>query len=232
MLLQAFDQAHRRLEESLAREREFVANVRHEVRTPLAALRTDAEMLLLTGAVPALAQDRLRRMIAKVDNVASGLDALQALSSAKPGKAEPVALAACIDDVWESLGHLAAERGATFVNSVARTETVDADRHALMMVLRNLLRNSIEHASPGECRVSGSGKSVVVADQGPGIPASDWPHIFDRYFRGRLMDSPEATPGEGGLGLAIARQTADLQGWKLELQSSDAGGTAFRLSFQ
>ena len=72
MLLQAFDQAQRRLEESLAREREFAANVRHEVHTPLSALRTDAEMMLLTESLSETGQQRLRRMMGAVDGISSG----------------------------------------------------------------------------------------------------------------------------------------------------------------
>jgi hypothetical protein len=102
MLLQAFDQAQRRLEESLIREREFAANVRHEVRTPLAALRTDAEMILLTETLSGPGAGRLRRMMAAVDSLATEIDALQALSSASPGEAEPVLLAQCVDEVWEA----------------------------------------------------------------------------------------------------------------------------------
>ena len=231
MLLEAFDQAQRRLEESLAREREFAANVRHEVRTPLSALRTDAEMMLLTESLPATVEQRLRRMIGAVDNVSSGLDALQDLSGAMPGKAERVRLAQCVDDVWESLAHLAADSGATLVNNVPRGETVDIDRLALMTILRNLLRNAIEHASPGRCRVGRIARGVTVADDGPGISPEHRPFVFDRYFQGRLTDSPGMARRDKGLGLAIAWQTADLRGWTLEFQSTSGSGTVFSLLF-
>jgi signal transduction histidine kinase len=232
MLLDAFDRSQRRLEEALMREREFVSNVRHEVRTPLAALRTDAEMLLLTGAVSAAGEGRLRRMIAAVDSVVSGLDAVHALSSATPGKQESVPLAQCIDDVWQSLAHVAGERGATLLNEVPRGDTVQVDRLALMTILRNLLRNAIEHASPGRCRVTRTAHGITVSDDGPGIDVEDRPFVFDRYFQGRLLDSPGTESGERGLGLAIARQTADLQGWRLELGELASVGAAFRLDFQ
>lgn len=231
MLLEAFDHAQRRLEESLAREREFAANVRHEVRTPLSALRTDAEMILLTASLPASVEERLRRMMAAVDNVSSGMDALQALSGAMPGKPEPVRLAQCIDDVWESLAHLAADSGATLVNDVSRADTVEIDRLALMTVLRNLMRNVIEHASPGVCKVSRTAEGLTVADEGRGILPEHRPFVFDRYFQGRLADSPEMERRDKGLGLAIARQTADLRGWALELAWTGSSGTGFSLRF-
>jgi signal transduction histidine kinase len=231
MLLQAFDQAQRRLEESLAREREFAANVRHEVRTPLSALRTDAEMMLLTESLQASGKQRLRRMMSAVDNISNGLDALHALSSAMPGKAEPVRLAQCIDDVWESLGHVAANSGTVLVNDVPRADTVSIDRLALMTILRNLLRNAIEHASPGRCRVSRTDRGISVADEGPGIRTEHLPFVFDRYFQGRLIDSSGMERRDKGLGLAIARQTAVLRGWKLEIGPSGGRGAVFTLAF-
>jgi signal transduction histidine kinase len=230
MLLQAFDAAQRRLEESLVREREFAANMRHEVRTPLSALRTDAEMILLTESVSSSAEQRLRRMVTSVDSLSSGLDSLQALSSAAPGAPEPVALAQCVDDVWESLGHLAAGAGATLVNQVPRSDTENLDRLALVTILRNLLRNAIEHA-PGPCRVSRIENGLAVADDGPGIRPESRALVFHRYFQGRLTDSPETARRDKGLGLAIARQTADLRGWVLELEPAGSGGTVFSLRF-
>lgn len=231
LLLQAFDDAQRQLEESLVREREYAANVRHEVRTPLAALRTDAEMILLTESLSPPSEQRLRRMMVAVDSVSSGLDGLQALSSAAPAQTEAVPLAQCVDEVWESLGHVAASSGATLVNEVPRTDTVEVDRSALVTILRNLLRNAIEHASPGACRVCRTAAGLRVADEGPGIPPADRPFVFDRYFQGRLADSPAIARRDKGLGLAIARQTADLRGWALELDSTAGRGTAFSLSF-
>ena len=231
LLLQAFDDAQRRLEESLVREREFAANARHEVRTPLAALRTDAEMILLREPLSKASEQRLRRMMAAVDHVSSGLDSLHALSRAAPAHDEPVQLAQCVDEAWESLAHLASGSGATLLNEVPRSDVVSVDRLALMTVLRNLLRNAIEHASPGSCRVARTPQGLTVSDEGPGIAPEHRLFVFDRYFQGRLSDSPGIARRDKGLGLAIARQTSDLRGWSLELESSHDGGTVFSLKF-
>jgi signal transduction histidine kinase len=231
MLLKAFDDAQRRLEESHVREREFAANVRHEVGTPLAALRTDAEMLLLTEDPSAAGTKRLRRMIAAVDSVSGGLDALNALSRAAAGRIEPVRLAQCVDDVWESLGHIASVQGVTLLNAIPEADTFELDRLALMTILRNLVRNVIDHAAPGECRVTRTAGGIMVADDGPGIAPEDRAFVFDRYFRGRLTDSPGIVRQDRGLGLAIARQTAELAGWTLELEPAAARGAAFSLKF-
>jgi signal transduction histidine kinase len=231
LLLQAFDAAQRRLEESLVREREFAANARHEVRTPLAALRTDAEMILLTETLSKTSEKRLQRMMAAVDQVSSGLDSLHALSSEAPAQVEAVMLAQCVDEVWESLSHLADGAGTTLANEVPRGEVVNVDRLALVTVLRNLLRNVIDHASPGSCSVRCIQNGIAVADEGPGIAPEHRALVFDRYFQGRLTDSPGTAKHDKGLGLAIAKQTADLRGWHLELDSTGPRGTVFSLRF-
>jgi signal transduction histidine kinase len=188
-------------------------------------------MLLLTESLSQTGQQRLRRMMSAVDTVTTGLDSLDALSRGAPGKEEPVSLAQCVDEVWGSLAHVAADAGAVLVNEVPRGDVIEVDRLALMTVLRNLLRNAIEHASPGRCIVSRTPEGLRVADEGPGIPPEDRPFVFDRYFRGRLSDSPDTARTNTGLGLAIARQTSELRGWSLELAPSTDRGSAFSLSF-
>jgi signal transduction histidine kinase len=71
---------------------------------------------------------------------------------------------------------------------------------------------------------------IVVEDDGPGIAPGDLPFVFERYYRGRLADAPDAAlRGERGLGLAIARQVADLHGWTLSVEPAEPRGTRFRL---
>ena len=126
---------------------------------------------------------------------------------------------------------LATGSGATLVNQVPRDDVENVDRLALVTVLRNLLRNAVEHASPGACSVRRIANGLTVADEGPGIAAEHRPFVFDRYFQGRLADSPGAARHDKGLGLAIARQTADLRGWRLELDPAGSRGTVFSLRF-
>ncbi|MGE0798105.1 MAG: ATP-binding protein [Lautropia sp.] len=240
LLLQAFDQAQHRLEQALAHEREFAANVRHEIRTPLAALRTDAEMLLLTTSLDTGAQLRLQRIIGAVDTVADGVEAAHALSVATPAQPEPLDLADCVERVWASLQHLNAGGRLELRNYLAASEDRPVlDRQALMTIVRNLLRNAIEHAAPGRCEVSRSASGLIFTDSGPGIGPDALPQIFDRYFVGRPDDSPgpaasaetAAQRSGKGLGLAIARQTALQHGWTLRAASTPGAGTIFTLDF-
>jgi len=247
MLLEAFDAAHRRLDESHAREREFVANVRHEVRTPLTALRTDAEMLLLTQALDDGGRTRLQRMQATVDAIAADIESVHNLSNAYLAAPEIVDLRACVDAVWAGLQHRNPDGRLELANEIARGDTVSIDRLALMTILRNLLRNAIDHASPGLATIVRLADGLRLSDEGPGITPADLPRIFDRHFSRHRIDTgghPRApanshgspgwpgSPDEArGLGLAIARQTALAHGWLLDADSAPGRGTTFTLRF-
>lgn len=195
LLLQAFDQAQRRMDQAFAHEREFAANIRHEVRTPLTTLRTDAELILLTeGRLSDGTRHRLNRIIASADSVADAVEAAHALASYAPARPEPLDLAVCVDTAWASLQHLNEGGRMQLRNQAGRGgERPVLDRQALMIILRNLLRNAIQHASPGPCEVRRTDTGLEVSDSGPGIAPEILPRIFDRYFSGRFVD---LDPGE------------------------------------
>lgn len=228
-LLAAFSRVQERFEEGIAHEREFIGNARHEIRTPLTALRTDLEMLALNA--PAPMQQRLQRALASVDEISGSLDIVHTLSQHRVQDREPVDLAACVDAAWASLAGVEGAERFDFRNAVATDVRVLADRHALLTILRNLIRNAAEHAEATHCTVTHTARGIEVADDGVGIAAEELPLLFDRYYRGRRMDAPGQAGGSAdrGLGLAIARQVADLNGWQLTVESSAGRGTCFIL---
>lgn len=235
-LLAAFDRVQDRFERVIAHEREFVANVGHELRTSLAALRTDLEMLAVNVSAPEA--DRVRRAISAVDAMAGVLDTARAMSRRQPAEAQRVAVSRCVDDAWASVLGRDGTDTMHFDNQVLPGTTVNADRHALLTILRNLIRNAIEHAAPTRCVVRQSARGVEVIDDGVGIAPEDLPFVFERYYRGRLVDAAGQTgEGDRGLGLAIARQLADLNGWTLTVSMASqadpalARGTCFTLDF-
>jgi signal transduction histidine kinase len=237
-LLDAFARVQSRLEQAMAHEREFAANLSHEIRTPLAALRTDLELLQLDPAAPG-GIDRARRALSAADAIAGAVAAARAIQRQAPATPQRTALAQCVDDAWTTLGTLPQERQLRLVNEVPRDAMAMVDRHALLTILRNLLRNAAEHAAPATCTVRGGPGTIEVVDDGPGIPAADLASIFDRYWSARLADSrarkaPYGAQEEGsddsrGLGLAIAKQVADLNGWRITAASVAGSGTRFTL---
>ncbi|WP_345248382.1 HAMP domain-containing sensor histidine kinase [Pigmentiphaga soli] len=235
-LIEAFNRVQDRVDRSIAREREFSANLSHEVRTPLTAIRTDAELAGLDGDVPAPVRERLARITRSVDEIAATLDATRAISSAEPGPKETVVLAECLGDAWSGLREQAARAGLGLVDEVPRDAVASLDRYGLLIVLRNLIRNAIDHAAPATLTIRMEDGGLSFADDGPGIPAADLPFLFERYYRGRLKDrrGGEAESAWRGLGLAIAKRVCDLHGWRLSVSSRTEGaqrGTRFTLQF-
>lgn len=236
LLLEAFESAQRRLDEANARTREFAANVRHEIRTPLTALRTDAELLILTEEVGEDGRERLQRMQTTIDAIAADIESLHNLSKARTAEPEAVVLAVCVEDVWAGLQHRNVGGRLVMLNRVDSADVIEIDRLGLMTVLQNLLRNAIDHAAPDTCIVERVPGGMTLTDDGPGIEAEHLPRIFDRYFSRRRSDVvsapvPEARPDERGLGLAIAKQTATAHDWTLDVESRLGEGTRFILLF-
>lgn len=231
-LLEAFGRVQSRFEEAIAREREFSANLRHELRTPMAAIRTDLEMLADAPALPDGARARVDRMIVAVEALGGALEAAATLTHRSPSHPEPVDLARCVDDAWLTLEPGSRTGGLVFSNEVATDATLVADRHALLTILRNLLRNAAEHAAPARCSVSGDARALTVEDDGPGLPPDVLPLAFERAWRGPRADRDgDAARPDRGLGLAIARQMAELNGWTLSAHARPGGGLRFVLAF-
>ncbi len=247
-VLHAFERVQARWEQGLARENERLSDIHHEIRTPLAALRTDLEILQAqslrdgdhgSSQAPGgvTASRRLHRSLIAIDAITGALDSMRALRAGQAAPAEPVLLADCIDDAWESLGDMTETRVLTLANEVGRQEVVVVDRQALMAILRNLFRNAAEHAAPARLQVDYKGTQLIVADDGPGIPEEEQPFVFDRYYRGRLADTPGAPVDQAtddfkrGLGLAIARQVAEANGWQLSVSAAVPRGLRFSISF-
>lgn len=249
-VLDAFRRVQVRWERGLARESERLADIHHEIRTPLSALRTDLEMLqgldlrsgtesVAASAGQSLLSQRLQRSLAMIDAIAGALESLRALRMGEPAQAECVQLVGCVDDAWASLGELPTEHGLTLSNEVDPQASALVDRQALMAILRNLFRNAAEHAAPATLSVRYADEQMEVADDGPGIPAEEMPFVFERYYCGQRADEPDvpqATPPDNeyarGLGLAIARQVAEANGWYLTVGAARPKGTHFTISFK
>ena len=238
-LIEAFNRVQNQVDHSIAREREFAANLSHEVRTPLASIRSDSEIMLLNPALSADPKQRLARIVTNVDHIATSLESAHSMARDQPRPAEPVDLNGCMDDAWRGLEAIADACDLVFRNHIPPETIRMLDKYALLTVLRNLVRNAIDHAAPATLTalltVDGS---IELRDTGKGIEASELPFVFQRYYSGRLADSTTPASDHGGfrhgLGLAIAKRVCDMQGWELTVRSQRGGpqsGTCFTLRF-
>jgi signal transduction histidine kinase len=234
MLMETFNRFRDRADETVAREREFAANLDHEIRTPLTTIRTDAELIALETALAPAAQQRVDRIIASVDDIVATTESALSSSAGRAEATAPIALRECLLAVSGALADRAAERQLRVEIAVDGAASLIGDRQALLTVCRNIVRNAIEHAAPGTLRVAGDGRALSFADDGPGISAAALPYVFERFHQGHRTDEGgSAISPRRGLGLAIARRLCDLQGWRLSVRSplANGRGTLFSLEF-
>ncbi|WMD20113.1 HAMP domain-containing sensor histidine kinase [Achromobacter seleniivolatilans] len=236
-LIEAFNRVQNQVDRSIAREREFAGNLSHEVRTPLAAIRSDSELMLLTQALTPDQRQRLTRIVDNVDDVIVCLESARAMARDQLRPPEPVDIAECMEDAWRGYEAQAGLAELRFDNQIAQGHVLTLDRYALLTVMRNLVRNAVEHAAPATLTASFSAQGVLeLGDNGKGINADDLPFLFRRYYSGRMRDSTAGSRDETarGLGLAIAKRVCDMQGWSLTVESSreaEPRGTRFSLDF-
>ena len=229
--------------------RDFVANVSHELRTPVSIISGYLETLL-DGALDdrATAARFVQVMWKHSQRLTLLIEDLLSLAQLEGQRASglrfaPVELGGCLERVIERLDPLISEKGAVVRLEVpADFPPVEADAHRLDQVFFNLIENALRHGADShapEIRVraawlaDGDGEEtaeITVADNGPGIPLADQPHVFERFYRVRKDRAREAANSGGtGLGLSIVKHVVQAHGGQVLLDSQPGRGATFRL---
>ena len=216
---------------ALRRQREFAADASHELRTPLTVIRSSVEHLerhrdepvATVGSALEDIDDEVRHMTAIVEDL---LLLARSDSGAVALEHVPVDLGDVAADGASAMGKPATDRGVR-VEVDPQPAVVAGDPARLRQLVMILVDNAIRH-SPADGRVgvavraNGSGASLVVEDDGPGIRPEDMPHVFERFYR-----APGAPGGGTGLGLAIAKWIVDRHGGRIEVANRAEGGARF-----
>jgi signal transduction histidine kinase len=230
VLAGAFDRMLDRLERVFKRQRDLVSDASHELRTPVAVLRAQVE-LLDREADEARRQEATALLLRRLDELDRLVADMLTLASAEAGQLiEPVSID--LGDFFEDLRRdlpLFGEREFT-VQAIAGTLRGDPDR--LTQVLRNLIRNAVAHTHPGDAvsvsaRAQGDVLQLAASDTGPGIPPDELENIFERFYR--IDGARSRTTGGSGLGLAIARAIVEAHGGRIWADSPPGGGATFNL---
>jgi signal transduction histidine kinase len=192
-----------RLASSRRRQRAFVADAAHELRSPLASLRTQLDVAIVTGDEPDPAD--LRAEVDRLTGLVDDLLVLARVDDAAPPPPEHLDLPELAIEVAD---RFAAARVPVTVTTTTTTPGVRANRTAVTRSLANVLDNAVRHAGTAVTVSVGpaaaGGAQVVIADDGPGIPAADRERVFERFAR--LHDARDRDTGGSGLGLAIVRE--------------------------
>ena len=220
--------APRALGASLDAQRRLIADASHELRTPVTSLRTNAEVL---REAPDLSRPRARALLGDVVAQAEELGELVAdiIELARDGEgsapAEEIRLDGLVLEAVDARPPPRARRRRSRRGS--RRCVVEGAPDRLGRAVNNLLDNAAKHSPPGGVvDVTVAGGEVTVRDHGPGVPAADPPHVFDRFYRGA---GARDRPGSG-LGLAIVRQVAESSGGTVAVEDAPGGGALFRLA--
>jgi heavy metal sensor kinase len=221
-----------RLEHSFEEIRRFTADAAHELRTPIAVLRTEAEVALRMPRAPEQYRRVLEDQLEELERLSRLAEQLLFLcredAGLVPVARDRVGLLEVVEDVAEHMRVVAEAKGLTLQVDRIVPCHVNGDEDQLRRLLFNLLDNAIKF-TPAQgaikvetVRVDGKVR-IVVADTGIGIPQEQLPHIFERFYR---VDPARGRDTDGtGLGLAIARSIAEAHGGSIEVESKVGFGT-------
>ncbi|HEV8564086.1 MAG TPA: HAMP domain-containing sensor histidine kinase [Actinomycetota bacterium] len=229
-LATAFNEMAERLETNEERRRRLMADVAHELRTPMTVIRGHAEGALDGVYEPDRAH--LSRIVEETDLMARLLDDLQTLSMAEAGvlnlHRERADVGSLVDDALSAMQVRADAAGISLVRAMPDDlPHVDVDPVRIGQVLSNLVSNAVRYTPAGGTVTLGAertedGVALSVADTGSGIPSEELPHIFDRFAK-------SSDSGGSGLGLAIAKQLVEAHGGTISAASEPGHGTTMRV---
>lgn len=229
-----------RIAEYITQKRDFLADSAHELRTPLAAIRSAIEVSLSKPR----SENEYCRLLEDVMEEAETLETLigqillMSEAQARPqiGNMEPVNLSDIVNKAADMFSGVAEANQIELCRRIARGVLVRGNKPHLRQLANNLIDNAIKY-SPPRSRVevtlgyNGSREAVQfsVADNGPGIPLADQPSLFERFYRVDKARSREGIRGTG-LGLSICKTIAEAHGGTIDCQSEEGAGATFTVS--
>lgn len=241
-LAKAFDQMITRLDRSFQQARRFSSDASHELKTPLTAIRGEAEVALMGELPPEEYRKTLKSILESAERMSEVVESLLLLSRADAGQSlirrEPVDLGDLVLRALDNMEPVARQAEIELaVGEIADVE-IEGDPLWLNQVVTNLLSNGVKYTPAGgtvtlSLREADGHAEICVRDTGVGIPAEHLPHIFDRFYRvdeGRARSQGLGKkPGGTGLGLSITRWAVEQHGGTVEVTSQPGEGSEFRV---
>lgn len=236
-LVDALNRLLTRLAATLDNERRFTADAAHELRTPLAAVKIQAQVAL-ASTDSADHQHALRQVLVGADRATRLVEQLLRLARLDPLARLPqtrqLDLATIAAGIVEDMQTLASgkRQTLTFIPPAAPID-VQGDADLLGVALRNLVENALRYTpESGVIEVlletDGGRRELIVRDTGPGVNAEEAPRLLERFYRGQAIANADNSNGSG-LGLAIVQRIAELHGARLEIENRPGGGLETRL---
>jgi two-component system, OmpR family, sensor kinase len=217
-----------RLQRSFERERRFVADAGHELRTPVAIVKTELEGAMRTGDYGPDVRDALAAAIEECDRLAQLAEDLMVVARSAEGelpvRAEDLSARTLLEDVRERFADRAAQRNRSIGVEAENGVVLSGDPLRVRQALGNLVDNALRHGDGDivlRSRRAGTGVELEVSDRGPGFE----PCIVDRAFERFARGDRARTRGGTGLGMAIVRAVAEAHGGRAEIVPGGEGAT-------
>lgn len=232
-LVGSFNQTLERLEALFTSQQRLLADVSHELRTPLTVIKGNADLM---RRMKSLDEESLASIDQEAGRLTRLVGGLLLLAQAESGKLalnmKRVELDLLVTEVFQEMSILAGSKVHVRLNEIDQAY-VNGDRDRLKQVFINLVANAIQYTPPGgdvflSLQVIGEQARVICRDTGPGIPAEDLPHIFERFYRAEKSRTRRETTGFG-LGLSIANWIVERHGGRIEVNSQEGKGTTFAI---
>ena len=225
-----------RLAAHLDRQRSFVANAAHELRSPLAALRASAEVALVLDRSPEEYRERLADIVDECDSLGALVNQLLLLAEGEAGSVRTPSrfsldqLAGRVVAMFEGVSEM--QQISLVADAPHRVEVWGSELH-LRQVISNLVDNALKFTPPGgavrvRIRLADGRARIEVRDSGAGIPAEDLPHIFERFYR--ADPSRQRDGGGSGLGLSICQALVHAHDGTIQVESRLGEGTCINVS--
>jgi two-component system OmpR family sensor kinase len=232
-LVRSFNQTLERLEALFTSQQRLLADVSHELRTPLTVIKGNVDLM---RRMKRLDEESLMSIDHEAGRLTRLVGGLLLLAQAESGKLalsmKQVELDLLLTEVFQEMSILAGSRVRVHLNEIDQVY-VTGDRDRLKQVFINLVANAIQYTPQGgEVFLSleriGEQARIICRDTGPGIPAEDLPHIFERFYRAEKSRTRGRTTGFG-LGLSIANWIVERHGGRIEVESKEGKGTTFAI---
>ncbi len=230
-LIEAFNQTLERLETLFTSQQRFLADVSHELRTPLTVIKGNVDLMRRMKSLDEESLTSINQEAGRLTRLVGGLLLLaQAESGSVSLTMNPVELDTLLLEVFQEMKVLAGEKNELHLTEIDQIQ-INGDRDRLKQVLLNLVGNAIQYTPQGGDVFLSLGRvaeqaRLIIRDTGPGIPAEDLPHIFERFYRAEKSRTRGKTTGFG-LGLSIAHWIVDKHGGRIEVDSKEGQGTTF-----
>ena len=230
-LVVSFNQTLERLESLFTSQQRFLADVSHELRTPLTVIKGNVDLMRRMKQADAESLGSIDEEAGRLTRLVGGL---LMLAQAESGKLtlvlKPVELDLLLTEVFTEMCVLAGSKVHVHLNEIDQV-MVNGDRDRLKQVLLNLVSNAIQYTPQGgdvflSMAKIGEQARIIIRDTGPGIPAEDLPHIFDRFYRAEKSRTRSTTSGFG-LGLSIAHWIVEHHAGQIKVESKEGKGTTF-----